>query len=294
MDRNTQLINDTPVSTGAFDIRKIIPPDADELIDDYQSLLLNDSIQITPYLTLVNPSVRDVLLNDVNYYSMVTAFTSNPINYAVQLHDYLHLDYTKVSEYELFMIHFQRYEEMFRAQLQNEKEVALVSKMKSAMALIFKDVDIGQFVTFNIPELGGVVFYNPYTKSLINEVVYQRIAKVIRDINQYKHDTSKVGNTEYAEYELEKQRRRLRRQKRKKFKHFLEEQIIALVNNKEFKYNYDETLDLSLYRFNRSLNQTSKLMTHLNTMHGVYAGTVDTKKIKDKSVLSWLSLDNGI
>lgn len=294
MDQNIQLINNTTTNIENFDIRKIIPPDADEIVNDYQSLLLNNYIKVTPYLTIVNPSVHDVLCNDINYYSIATAFTSNPINYAVQLHDFLHLDYTQVSEYDLFAIHFQRYAEMFRATLQNETDILFVSKIKAAMSLVFKDVDIGKFVTLNIPELGGIIFFNPYTKSFINEVVYQRIAKIIREINQYKHDTSKVGNTEYAEYELEKQRRRLKRQRRKKFKHFLEEQIIALVNNKEFKYNYDETLNLSLYRFNRSLNQTSKLMTHLNTMHGVYAGTVDTKKIKDKSVLSWLSFDGNV
>lgn len=294
MDQNIQHINDTPVNTGDFDIRQIIPPDADEIIDDFQSLLINDSVQITPYLSVVNPSVIDVMNNDINYYSMVSAFTSNPLSYAVQLHDEMHLDYTKVTEYELFFLFFQRYVEIFRANVKNDSEMRLVNKMKQAMSLIFKDIDISKFVALNIPELGGIVFYNPYSKTLINEFIYQKIADALRHINQYEHDTSKAGNAAYAEYELEKQRRRLKRQKRKKFKHFLEEQVIALVNNKEFKYNYDETLHLSLYRFNRSLKQTTKLMTHLNTMHGVYAGTVDTKKIKDKSVLKWFSLDDGI
>ena len=294
MDQNIQHINDTPVNTGDFDIRQIIPTDADEIIDDFQSLLINDSVQITPYLSVVNPSVIDVMNNDINYYSMVSAFTSNPLSYAVQLHDEMHLDYTKVTEYELFFLFFQRYVEIFRASVKNDSEMRLVNKMKQAMSLIFKDIDISKFVALNIPELGGIVFYNPYSKTLINEFVYQKIADVLRHINQYEHDTSKAGNAAYAEYELEKQRRRLKRQKRKKFKHFLEEQVIALVNNKEFKYNYDETLHLSLYRFNRSLKQTTKLMTHLNAMHGVYAGTVDTKKIKDKSVLTWFSLDDGI
>ena len=59
---------------------------------------------------------------------------------------------------------------------------------------------------------------------------------------------------------------------------------------KEFKYNYEETMDLSIYKFNQSFKQIQTRVTFNNTMIGVYAGTVDTSKLNDRSCLSWLQL----
>ena len=68
--------------------------------------------------------------------------------------------------------------------------------------------------------------------------------------------------------------------------------VIALVNRPEFKYNYEQVNNLSIYQFNQSFEQIKASITFDNTMIGVYAGTVDTSKIKDKSCLSWISTNN--
>lgn len=270
-------------------IKPFIAADADKIIDDYIPLLDSDVIPITPYLSLNIPSVREVLRNDRYYFSITHAFTSNPREYAVQLLDEMNIDFAQISEYDLFVIHFQSY--VNACKMPNDNDNQEIKRIQRAMGLIFKDADIGSFLLFQIPELGGCVFYNLKTHALINEFIYRRMAEVIRQINLYKHDKSKCGNEAFKEYELEKQRRRLKRNRRKKYNHFFEKQIIALVNNTEFKYNYEATLDMSIYKFNQSLKQIPQLMTYYNTMHGVYAGTVDVKKINDKSVLTWLSYD---
>ena len=66
--------------------------------------------------------------------------------------------------------------------------------------------------------------------------------------------------------------------------------VIALVNRPEFKYNYEQVNNLSIYQFNQSFEQIKTSITFDNTMIGVYAGTVDTSKLKDKSCLSWLPI----
>ena len=64
--------------------------------------------------------------------------------------------------------------------------------------------------------------------------------------------------------------------------------VVALVNRPEFKYNYEQVMDMSIYKFNQSFKQIETSITFDKTMIGVYAGTVDTSKMADKSSLSWI------
>ena len=68
--------------------------------------------------------------------------------------------------------------------------------------------------------------------------------------------------------------------------------VVALVNRPEFKYNYEQVEDLSIYQFNKSFEQIKTSINFDNTMIGVYAGTVDVNKLKDKSSLSWIPINN--
>ena len=60
------------------------------------------------------------------------------------------------------------------------------------------------------------------------------------------------------------------------------------MNRPEFKYNFEQVEHLSVYQFNQSYEQIKTSINFDNTMIGVYAGTVDTSKLKDKSYLSWI------
>ena len=68
----------------------------------------------------------------------------------------------------------------------------------------------------------------------------------------------------------------------------LESLIVALVNTEQYKYNYEETRNMSIYQFNSSLQQIIHKIGYDNRMHGVYAGTVDYKSLKPAD-LNWLS-----
>lgn len=57
--------------------------------------------------------------------------------------------------------------------------------------------------------------------------------------------------------------------KNKPFESQLETLIIALVNRPEFKYNYEQTLNLSIYQFYQSLKQIQTSISFDNTMIGV-------------------------
>ena len=55
--------------------------------------------------------------------------------------------------------------------------------------------------------------------------------------------------------------------------------MLALVNTPEYKYNFDESMNLTLYQFNACVKQVQKKISFDHRMNGIYAGTVDVSKI---------------
>ena len=83
-----------------------------------------------------------------------------------------------------------------------------------------------------------------------------------------------------------------RMRKKKEFEQSdFEKLVIALVNNQSFKYDYDSVNQLSIYNFYQSFQQIQHEINFNNVMRGIYAGTIDTSKLTDKSVLSWIKPD---
>lgn len=62
-----------------------------------------------------------------------------------------------------------------------------------------------------------------------------------------------------------------------------------MVNNCNFKYNYDTVNDLTVYDFMVSVKQIVKKYQVDNLNTGLYMGTIDRKKIGDK--LNWLDYE---
>lgn len=125
---------------------------------------------------------------------------------------------------------------------------------------------------------------------IIDELLYVQIVNCIRKINNLKRENRKPGNNEAKEFRIKLERKKQKRNSKKPYQPYLEKLVIALVNNPNFKYNYEQVGDLTIFQFNQSLEQIKTNINFHNTMIGVYAGTVDASKIKDKSCLSWLPI----
>lgn len=239
-----------------------------------KSLLLDDvdKIYITDKIYVRIPTVREVLHDEQTYYSIVSSLTASPYQYMVQLED-MGIDYTTISNYELFMILFPMF-------------------AKSDLSMIFGDLYTYDYNIYTDTSNSTNTLHSPANgvDYKIDELVYTKLADTLRKINNIEKVTKKPGNEEAKRYLMEKERKRQKRNARKKYEPYLEKMVIALVNRPEFKYNYEETMNLSIYKFNQSFKQIQTSITFDNTMIGVYAGTVDTSKMKDKSCLSWIPI----
>lgn len=238
-------------------------------MENKKSFLNLSSVDILPNFSVRIPTVGEILENERAYYSIVSSLTASPFQYMVQLDD-LEIDYTDITDYELFKMLFLEY-------------------IKSDLTILFGDIDMSDFDIYVTKKDNKEILYSQRNNIVIDELVYNDLVDTIRKINLYKKIKSKPGNESARKYLLEKERRKQKRNAKKAYEPYLEKLVIALVNTSEFPYDYNSCMDLSIYRFNQSFKQIQQKITFDNTMIGVYAGTVDTSKLSNKDALSWIA-----
>ena len=87
---------------------------------------------------------------------------------------------------------------------------------------------------------------------------------------------------------LERARKKAKRNKNRTFESQIEPLIIAMVNTEQYKYDFESTRNLTIYQFNESVRQVICKVDYEHKMAGIYAGTVDVKKINKKE-LDWIN-----
>ncbi len=237
-------------------------------MENRKSLLNLSSVKIpNTKLLLRIPTVGEILEDEFTYYSIVSSLTASPFQYMVQLDD-MGIDFTTITDYDLFKMIFPIY-------------------VKSNLSILFGDLNISDFKVTNRNNLSCL--YSDYNDIEIDEKVYNYLINTIRQINLLEKVNFKPGNKSAQKYLLEKERKKQKRNANKKADPYLEKLVIALVNTSEFPYDYDSCMNLSIYKFNQSFKQIQHKIAFDNTMIGVYSGTVDTSKLSNKNILSWVS-----
>lgn len=227
-----------------------------------RSYPVNDSISI------VIPTVGQIIEDESAYYGLITAITATPADFMVQLDD-IGVDFAKISSFELFLMLF--------------KEIK-----KSDTSLVFGDLDLSKFETAINQQNGNVVLIDQENNIVIDRAIHDQICRVIRKINHLEKNDRKPANEEAKKYMIERARIKQRRAARRPYKSQLEDLIIALVNTEQYKYGYEGTLDLTIYQFNASVYQIVKKINYDNTMIGCYAGTINAKELSQDQ-LNWLT-----
>lgn len=102
-----------------------------------------------------------------------------------------------------------------------------------------------------------------------------------------------MGNETMKKYALEREEahRKNRQAKRRPYSSRYDKQIIALVNNANFKYDFETVNDLTVYDFAVSVRQIAKKdqADHLYT--GMYMGTVKLNANERSTKLNWLDYE---
>lgn len=239
-------------------------------MENRKSWLKLSSVQILPNLSVRIPTVGEILENEQHYYSLISSLTATPFQYMVQLDD-IGLDFTTVTDYQLFMMLFPSF-------------------VQGDISILFGDVDLSDIQIQKNDQNDMLALYSRKNNLIIDEYIYSQLVDTIRKINNLTKENRKPGNTEAKEFRIKLERKKQKRNANKPYEPYLEKIVVALVNRPEFKYNYETVENLTIYQFNQSFEQIKTSINFDNTMIGVYAGTIDTSKLKDKSCLSWLQI----
>lgn len=231
------------------------------------SFLYRKEYSINDRIHIVIPTVEDILKDEDMYYGMVTAFTAMPIDLMVQLDD-LGIDFTEVTDYDVFLL-------LFNGLKQCDS------------SLVFRDLEISDFNITQDPETGDMFLKNKNDGYIIDRYIYTQISAVLRKMHHIEKNRRKPANEDAQKYMLQRAREKQKRNKNRKSDSQIESLIIAMVNAPEYKYNYETTLNLTIYQFNESVRQIIKRVDYNNRMFGVYSGTINAKEMSQDD-LNWL------
>lgn len=231
------------------------------------NLLYEKKYKINDAISVVIPTVGDIIRDEDAYYGMLTTFTAMPIDLMVQLDD-IGIDFTTITDYDLFLILFNG----LRGQ---------------DTSLLFGDLDLNKFQLTVNEQTGNIFLLDPENCITIDRGIYNQISAVFRKIHNIEKNRRKPANKEAKDYLLERARTKQKRKRKSKDESQLESLIVAMVNSPEFKYDYEGAKDLSIYQFNESVRQIIKRVDYDNRMFGIYSGTINAKEMRPED-LNWL------
>ena len=232
------------------------------------NLLYQKRYVINDFISIVIPTVGEIIDKEDAYYNLVSVLTAMPIDLMVQLED-AGIDFMSINEYELFLLMFAGFKDQ-------------------DTSLIFGDLDLSKFKIAVNEQNGNMVLRDEENDIKIDRAIHSQIAGVLRKIHHLEKNRRKPANDEAKEFMLKRARDKMKRRKNRKEDSQLEALIVAMVNTEQYKYDFEGTRELSIYQFNESARQVIKKVDYDNRMYGVYTGSINAKDLSQDD-LNWLT-----
>lgn len=244
------------------------------------SLLGKKEYKLTDNLIIHIPlisEIRNCFEDELLYFQLVSVFTSTPCDNMVELDD-IGIDYTTVSEYWLFAMKFSR--------LLSNLEIVNLKHWH----MIFPYLNIGD-LSINIQN-DIVTVIDKDNNIIIDENIYLKLADLLRQMLNISKNMEyyKVPEEETRRYIIDRQRLKRKRQLERSVKQgetmssSLDGVILLLVNNSNFKYNFETVESLTIYDLYACLKQIYTDREVDGIMSGYWSGNVDLKKINDSKL----------
>ncbi len=245
------------------------------IIDELKYSIGGENYKLNQYITIFNPYVYEIKdFGEDQYFSVLNLFTRKPYDIAVELFD-LGIDYQTITDWDLF------YETIIQIPVE-------------FTCILFGKLDFTEFTRCINPENGLKYLQNKNNIELrIDETIFRKMVSYLR----YVHFISEkveydVGNSTAKKFLIDRMRRKQKKLLRDlelgkvKKQSQLSNMIKYCVNNSNFKYDYSTVMDLKLNLLYESYYFIVHNNERDNVMSGIYHGTIDTTKMKDKNILN--------
>ena len=234
---------------------------------DFQ-MYRGDSLHINDHIIVRQPTIGEIIdFGEERYFRVVAALCGTPSDYMVALDD-LGLNFEELTDFQIFV--------MLSGGIPQEDT-----------AIFLGDLDLRKFEYQLNPNDGTERLYDSESGAVIDRAIYSQVVGFIRKMHFMKRNADKGGNEHTRRYLIDRERRRLRLEQNKKYKSVLFPQVSALCNCCDFPYNMDTVWQVHIFAFNDSIRRIMKIREVQALTAGIYAGTVDGKKIEQES-LNWM------
>lgn len=251
------------------------------------SLLNKTSFIVSDKITVHIPTLREIRGNNATivtsdadeqkYNTLVGMFTTTPCDIMLELKEQ-GIDFTQWTDYKTFIMMFKSCPE---------------DTLREKSSLLFENINLADFeISINMKNQLPVL-YDQEHDIVIDELMYMRLSTIFCTINFVEKNHRKMGNETMKQYALEREEahRRNRKNRKQMYTSRFDKQIVALVNNANFKYDYNTVNDLTVYDFMVSLKQIVKKYQVDNLYTGMYMGTVKLKANEYGTKLNWLDYE---
>lgn len=246
------------------------------------SLLGRKEYQLTDKLTIHIPLISEIRSSfeaETEYYKLISLFVKTPCDAMVEL-DNIGLDYTKVKEYDLFIM-------LFSGLLSSKQDIK-----SNIWKMVFPYIDFNDLAIIQDINNSELVVTNRKLEVIINERIYFDLSDLLRQIACLEKNMEyyKVPEEETRKYIIERQRIKQKRSIERELKYgkksssALDGVILLLVNNCNFKYNFETVGQITLYDLYACLRQIYSDREIDGLMSGYWNGTVDLKKVDDSKL----------
>lgn len=234
---------------------------------DALQLLSGEIVTITDKIKYAQPKLSDVIkFGEAEYYQILSNLTAIPSDMKSILWD-AGIDWMEFSDMELFYA--------LAGQMSPEKT-----------GIFFPDIDFSKFILYKT-DAGEINMYNQDQDIKIDFYVFAKMQDCLCKSHGIKKKIERAGNKYTKQILIDEDRTNRERNKGKKFESQLYGMVSSLVNYSGFKYNYNSVWDLTMFQFMDAVQRSRLIDSTNHLLNGVYAGTVDAKKIRNEK-FNWM------
>lgn len=231
------------------------------------ALYFGDDYVINEYITITQPTIDQIVrYGEASYFSMVHTLTVIPSDMKSIIWDQMQLDWTKIEDFELFMILSQ-------------------TLTPDKTGILFGDLDFSKLRPFNNNQNDEVVLANKETGLIIDKLIYTRIANYLRKLHGITPKPEKAKGKRAKQAMIDEDRRIREFNKDKPFKSFL----MPLISSLKVKQGYtkDYVRNMGLFEFFSDISRIQAIDSADHLLNGMYCGMADLSKI-DKKNFNWM------
>ena len=227
---------------------------------------INDNIYI--HIPTLKEIRGDSEEDEINYNKTIIDFVTSSTDYMVELYD-CGINFEDLEDDYSFFIY--------------KHIISKDSVFPSDCHLVFNDVYKSDFRV--IENNGDYYIFDNINDIIIDRKIFNDISDVICKSLFIEKKHRKFSNKRSREYAINREKKvRERNKNKKKTSSNLDEVILFAVNNSNFKYDFENVLDLTIYDFYASIKQIQKNESVEHLMLGGYTGNLKLTEFTQKEL----------